>query len=285
MKIIKYPDGSSYVEIPSDYKEALSESYKITHRINSYEDLWHLGQLLDAFNFKEISPRVFIPNLIDAQADMRFGNYNQSSGLRLVTKFLNQFDALYEIFHPHNPAVLEALLDNVIIRNNSEFIQKVLIQLGMYLPKHNTKNKIYKSDLILMSPDAGAFKPLMKLSNEIKWQGETYSASKYREPGTGKLTQLVDRQDFEGKDVLIIDDICVYGGTFKGLAKILKEKNIGKLYLAVSHMTIQNHKDNELFTLFDKVFTTNSKYDNYFIPSKEGGIQPTNLEIIKPFNI
>lgn len=83
---------------------------------------------------------------------------------------------------------------------------------------------------------------------------------------------------------MLLDDICIYGGTFKGLAKLLKERNCGKLYLAVSHMTVQDLGGDPVTNYFDKVFTTNSKYDNYFTKDSEaGGVQPKNLEIIKMF--
>jgi ribose-phosphate pyrophosphokinase len=137
-----------------------------------------------------------------------------------------------------------------------------------------------------MSSDAGGFKPLMKLCDKISWQGETASASKYRECKDGKsiLTQLIAHNDFQGKDILIVDDICVYGGTFKGLSKILKERNCGKLYLAVSHMTVQNLGEDPVTNYFDKVFTTNSKYDQYFTSyGAEDQPKLQNLEIIKLF--
>jgi len=127
----------------------------------------------------------------------------------------------------------------------------------------------------------------MKLCDKIEWKGETYSASKYR-GYTGKETKLfqeVDRLNFEGKDILIVDDICVYGGTFKGLSKLLRERNCGKLYLAVSHMTVQNLGEDPITNYFDKVFTTNSKYDTYTSdePKDLTIYQPENLEIIKLF--
>lgn len=112
------------------------------------------------------------------------------------------------------------------------------------------------------------------------------------------LNQTIDKQDFQGKDILIIDDICVYGGTFKGLFKLLRERNCGKLYLAVSHMTIQNLGEDPVTNYFNRIFTTNSKFDNYYYTEKsnyvnytrEGNeevcfdkITPKNLEIIKLF--
>ena len=66
----------------------------------------------------------------------------------------------------------------------------------------------------------------MKLCDKIGWKGQTASASKSRlwDGKESRLVQQIQCTDFEGKDVLIIDDICVYGGTFKGLSKLLKER-------------------------------------------------------------
>ena len=281
MKIIKYPDGSSYASV-SPLKEFI-------FKVNSYEDLWHLNQIIDAQNSLGITPTVTIPNLIDAQADRRF-NKNESSGLKLVCNFLNNMNASFKIFHPHNPEVVEALVDNVEIIDNTYFIKEVLSEIycqnmGIERDKGLSYHKKHElcDNVILFSSDAGGFKPLIKLCDRINWQGETYSASKARLTGHSepRLFQKVDKVDFEGKDILIIDDICVHGGTFKSLAKMLKERNCGKLYLAVSHMTVQNLGEDPVTNYFDKVFTTNSKYDEYFTNGADSIYD--NLEIIKIF--
>ena len=271
--ITKYPDGSSYATIDNS-----NITNTIKWNINSYEDLWHLHQYVDAFN--SINDRrnlkVIIPNLIDAQADRRFG-YGQSSGLKLVCNFLNSMDAEFRVFHPHNAEVVEALMDNVQIIDNSGFIRKVLDMLP-----EGTNGK-FTDNGILMSADAGGFKPLMKLCDTIKWKAGIYTAAKSRGYKDGKsiLTQIVDREDFYGKDVLIVDDLSIYGGTFKGLSKLLRTKNVGNLYLAVSHMTMQNLGDDPVTNYFDKVFTTDSKFDNYYMKSERGeAYQPSNLVII-----
>lgn len=279
MKIIKYPDNSSYYELITN-----NVNQEYTVRINSYEDLWHLNQLVDAHNnFMAKIPTITIPCLIDAQADKRFAS-NQSSGLKLVCKFLNSMNANFKIFHPHNPEVVEASMDNVEIIDNSEFIKEVIWKLNGNYPKETSYLNLKKDNLILMSSDAGGFKPLMKLCDKIQWKGEVASASKSREYKEGKtvLTQLIAHNDFRGKDILIIDDICIYGGTFKGLSKLLKERNCGKLYLAVSHMTVQDLGEDPITNYFDKVFTTNSKYNTYRAENN-GTYTPENLEIIKLF--
>lgn len=275
MQINKYPDNSSYV--------VAHPQEEVTYRVNSYEDLWHLNQVVDALNNLDITPTITLPNLIDAQADRRF-NSNESSGLKLVCKFLNSMKANFKIFHPHNPEVVEALLDNVKIIDNYGYIGRILSE---YFNNGKGIEGSYQDNIALFSSDAGGFKPLMKLADKLNWRGEVYGASKSRkyEKGKSKLIQVIDKQDFEGKDILIIDDICVYGGTFIGLAKMLRERNVGKLYLAISHLTVEN-PNSELFSMFDKVFTTNSKYDEYFpLLHKDGGgaSKAKNLKVIKLF--
>ena len=250
-----YPDGSKYVDI-------VKFSYTLVFRLNSYEDLWILNQIHDIVKHQGRIVNVIIPNLLDAQADRRF-NDNQPHGLKLVCSFLNEMkNFFFKIYHPHNPEVVEALLDRVEIIDNHDFIYEVLSKL-----KHNYYDfKAYnmEDNLILMSSDAGGFKPLMKLCDKLEWAGETSSASKSRKYVNGKseLTQVLDRDDFKGKDILIIDDICVYGGTFKGLAKMLDERNCGKLFLAVSHMTVLELGKDSVGNYFDRVFTTNSKFED-----------------------
>lgn len=268
MKIIKYPDNGKY--IINDLNET-----NLTYRINTYEDLFLLKSIKDANpNLKEIT----IPCMFHQQHDRRF-NQNESFELKLVCEFINSigFEKV-KVFHPHSD-VTPALLNNCEVINNYNFINQVL---GLLEENYLSLPRGIENNLILMSTDAGGFKPLMKLCNQIDWKGETYSASKSRsyECGASKLIQVVDRQDFNGKDLMIIDDLSCYGGTFIGLAKLLKERNVGKLYLAISHITVES-PNLELYDYFDKIFTTNSKGLEY----KNGwGKHPTNLQIINLFD-
>lgn len=125
-----------------------------------------------------------------------------------------------------------------------------------------------------------------KLADKIDFRGDILAAAKNRKFVDGKsvLTQQLPNFDYKGKDVLIIDDICIYGGTFKGLAKLLRKQGCNKLYLAISHLTIQNHEKDNVFEHFDKVFTTNSKYDDYWVRiNRNSAKQIPNLEVIKLF--
>lgn len=257
-----YPDGTTYCDLLGfGYPEFL------TVRINSYNDLWYLAQLRDAYKSVGCNANITIPWLLDGQADDRFGD-GQSFNLKLICEFINQMKWLtVSIFHPHNSQLVKGLIDNVIIRDNTEFIMQALDRIS---PAGNSRK-----NFVLMSPDAGAYKWIMKLADKINWHGEVECASKSREFKEGKsiLTQSIGRQDFEGKDIIILDDLSIFAGTFVGLAKILRQRNAGNLYLIVSHITVPN-PNKELEELYTGIFTTNSKGLQYDLK---------NLEVINLF--
>ena len=250
---IKYPDGGVYAEI-DDFTNPV-----ITEKINSYEDLFFIKSIKEICDHNKIeNVELIIPCMFQQQHDRRFKE-NQSFELKNICDFINScnFFKVY-VYHPHSDAVQMAL-NNVRIMDNSNFISKVLSNI--------------EGEPILLSTDAGSYKWINKLADTLNFQGEVYGANKSRDMETHKLTQIIDRQDFKGRDILILDDLCVAGGTFIGLAKLLKERNVGKLYLAVSHITIKN-PNKELETSYEKVYCTNSKYDEYEL---------NNLQIIKQF--
>lgn len=259
----RYPDGAGYWKLPGT-SSAVFGSSEIA-RINSYEDLWRFAQLVyQRDNWVE---KYTIPNLIDGQADRPFGN-QKVSGLSIVCGFLRSLQVNLRIFHPHNPEVVQALIPNAEIIMNDLFVDTVVNYIS------NTTD-----NLDMLAPDAGAYKNVMRLADEIDFQGAVYSASKMR-PAIGEMKQIVPVEDFGGRDILIVDDICVFGGTFKNLAKELRKRNVGRLFLAVSHMTVQTHKNKDLFYAFDHIYTTSSKYTEYFVKGREEFHNPKNLTVI-----
>lgn len=272
MEIKEYPDGTSYVTVSE------KENLYITFKVNSYKGLWHLNQFVDAYVHKhKCRPTITIPNLIDAQADRRFAD-NQSAGLKLVLKFLGQMEADFRVFHPHNAEVVEMTTDNIEIISNRRFVESALHKLSDVARGFTEWGEDLSKNTIILAPDAGAYKSTMKLAEELDWQGEVLSASKSRDPKTGKLTQVLPNYNFEGKNVVLLDDIVVYGGTARNLARKLREAGVNKLALVVSHMTIRDLQGKSPTHEFDHVFTTNSKFDKYY---EDYGIVPD----ICPINI
>ena len=283
-----YPDNSFYVEVGNFNKTFI-------FRINSYEDLWELNQLHDVYKYNNKNAIVIIPNLFTSQEDRRF-DIAQPFSLKLVLEFLKGMENFdYKIFHPHNSEVVEAILDNrVEIIDNHDFINNVFFHISNYKSfmdfvikresfiYNNDKGIQIPNNLVVLLPDGGAYKWGVKLMDKLGFNGDVVAASKNRQyvDGKSKLVQQLPDYDFKGKDILIIDDICVYGGTFKGLAKMLKKRNCGKLYLAVSHMTVLELGKDSVGNYFDEVFTTNSKFEEDY--TSDGN---TSLARVTKFDI
>ena len=287
-EIKSYPDNTKYVIVKKI-------TNNLTFRLNTYEDLWILNQIHDVVKKANWKVTVTISNLIDAQADRRF-DIDQPFGLKLVLEFLKGMENFdYKIFHPHNPEVVEAILDDrVEIIDNHDFIKDVFFHISNYksfmdfvtkgesFVYSNAKGIQIPNNLVVLLPDGGAYKWGVKLMDKLGFNGDVVAASKNRQyvDGKSKLVQQLPDYDFNGKDILIIDDICIYGGTFKGLAKMLKKRNCGKLFLAVSHMTVLELGEDSIGNYFNNVFTTNSKFEEDY--TSDGN---TSLAKITKINI
>ena len=87
-------------------------------------------------------------------------------------------------------------------------------------------------NVVLFFPDEGSMKRYSDFSPL------PYSFGiKQRDWETGRIKGLKIQSDIDlrGKDVLIVDDICSYGGTFAHAAKALREAGVNKIYLYVTH--------------------------------------------------
>ena len=116
----------------------------------------------------------------------------------------------------------------------------------------------------LVSPDAGSNK---KTSDAAGWLGRDgfIRADKLRDLTNGKIKEIVVyADDLKGKNAIILDDLCEFGGTFLGLAQVLKTKNCGKVILFATHGAFGGvaKTDATLENLFkngiDEIWTTDS---------------------------
>lgn len=131
----------------------------------------------------------------------------------------------------------------------------------------NCNCTISKSDLLwcmsgslgnidaFVAPDAGATKEVEKLAREFN--KEFIQGMKQRDTKTGKLTGFTYYGDVKGKRLLIVDDLCDGGGTFKGLANELAFGEPEDIQLYVTHGMFTNGLEG-FDSYFSKIYTTNS---------------------------
>ena len=137
-----------------------------------------------------------------------------------------------------------ALLNNVELMDVSRHINQAI-----YLCKNN-------DNFILYFPDEGA----MKRYSDGCGLPYTFGIKK-RNWEDGKIlgVQIADPELVNGKDVLIVDDICSRGGTFYHSAKALKEAGAANISLYITHCE-NTILEREIFTsgLINNVYTTDS---------------------------
>jgi ribose-phosphate pyrophosphokinase len=248
-----FSGGEPHIKINPDFDT--TQKVTITHRLNSFNDLGLLCITVDALRRMDVKIiDLFIPYFPAARQD-RVMIKGEALSVKVYADIINrlQLNKVF-VFDAHSE-VTPALVNNCEVIPNHTFIQHVL--------------KVVGDNVKLISPDGGALKKIYKVS-EFLGGIDVVECSKSRDVKTGKLSGFkVYEDDLNGMDCLIVDDICDGGGTFVGLAEELKNKNAGKLYLAVSHGIF--NKGFEVLNCFDGIFTTNSVKD----------FEDENVQVIK----
>jgi len=110
---------------------------------------------------------------------------------------------------------------------------------------------------VLVCPDKGAVGRCTDIKEQLNLN-DMVLCEKRRDPSTGKIIKtevLID--DLSGKCAVITDDICDGGFTFIKIAEQLRQKNVSKIVLFVTHGIFS--KGLEVFDdLIDEIITTNS---------------------------
>lgn len=264
-KAWKFPGGELHVKLKEEFMQVLTNSSKdlvITTRMNCSDDLIFLCIIVDTISKTWINEiHVMMPYALYQQADRDFGE-GECFSLKTITNILNSLPVVsYTIFDAHSD-VSPALLKGCKVIDNSEFV-KAVINMISAREGQGTDGYYPEDQLVILSPDAGAYKKIFKLADKIGWKGRIETANKYRDTKNGEISGLrLSQEDFQGRDILIIDDICIGGRTFIALAEELYKRNAGSIYLAVSHGIFSNGLL-ELGRYFTNIFTTNSRRNEY----------------------
>jgi ribose-phosphate pyrophosphokinase len=238
-----FSGGEPHIKINPTFDK--SKEVTITHRLNSFNDLGLLCLAVDALQRMDAKLQNLIIPYFPAARQDRVMIKGEPLSVKVYANIINTLNFKKVIVFDAHSEVTPAVLNNCEVVTNHNFIQKVIQEIG--------------NDVLLISPDGGALKKIYNVS-EFLGGIEVVECSKSRDVKTGKLNGFkVYADDLQGKDCLIVDDICDGGGTFIGLADELKKKNAGKLYLAVSYGIFS--KGFESLKDFDRIFTTNSFRD------------------------
>ncbi len=207
----------------------------------SMDELAILGLWADYAHQKGEKAVAYIPYMPAARADR--GN---PFGAKVYADIINSFN-LDEvvIFDPHSPVIVE-LLNNVTVVDSARVVR--LAVAGQTLTAAD------RGYVGVIAPDKGAVDRASRAAKALHLP--LFKATKVRDEATGKLSNFaIEELPSEGR-LLIVDDICDGGGTFRGLAAISGVPR-ERLSLWVSH-GIFSGAANELTDYFSAIYTTDS---------------------------
>jgi ribose-phosphate pyrophosphokinase len=163
--------------------------------------------------------------------------------LKTFCELVNLQDFAEVIVHDPHSDVGPALLNNCRVVPQWELARQVI-------PEEWFQSALF------VSPDAGAYKKVSQLVD-----GPVAIGLKVRERGKIVRSEVLSPISLEGRDCMIVDDICDGGRTFVALAAKLKERGVAKVGLYVTHGIFANGFD-ELGKNIDAIFTTDSFQHN-----------------------
>ena len=253
----RFPDGTLLMKLPFSPKP----SNEIRWHYENDAELFKLICLVKTMRemYKGVRIDLFMPYLPNARQD-RVKNPEDVFTLKYFCEIINslEFDTVF-VTDVHSNVGL-ALLDRVREIKPWGQIHNALTKITFMETgdvMHEAREECYKN-LLLFYPDEGAMK---RYSGEM---GMPYIFGvKDRDWKTGQIKKLNlagDVSMIEGKNILIIDDICSKGGTFYYAAKELKEAGAANIYLYVTHCenTIYEGELLKEDSLIKHIFTTNS---------------------------
>lgn len=244
----KFPDGTVLIRCEPCEKARIEWFYE------SDEELFQL--LCVARHLRERGTKrmeLFLPYLPNARMD-RVKGREEVFTLKYFCEWINSlsFDAV-EVIDVHSK-VGKALLNNVVSFTPKKALEQVL-------------NKIGREELVLYFPDEGAFKRYVDL---LPGFASCYGR-KRRDWKSGKILGLEIVKgglDLKGAKILMVDDICSYGGTFYYSVSALKEEGVDKIYSFATHTeaSLLSKKSKYLQLLksgeVERHFTTRSLHRN-----------------------
>lgn len=257
--IIKFPGGELHPKISFNPSGAfISNIVDIIFSPKNSDDIMTLLLVVNACRKLDAECRVkctytlHIKYLPYARQD-RVALQGEAFGLKVMADLINSLNLDSVVLYDPHSLVAPALFNNSIVEEQHVLLVPLIFS-GIYKAQEEGKTVMF------LAPDAGAKKKTDILAS--LFEAEAVSATKVRDPDTGKLSKThIYQEDLDilckADEIYIADDICDGGGTFILLAKHLREKGItANLHLAVTNGIFSKGKE-VLTTYFKRVTTYN----------------------------
>ncbi len=240
----RFPDNEMYLRVNENLND---EDVIIIGNTRSDQDIIEYLLLLDAV--KEESPRsliAVIPFFGYARQHMRYNNGEPISS-KVFTQAINNYADKIISVELHNEQTLK-------------YSKIPFINIKIINPIYNYfRDK--KIDYVI-SPDDGGYERARILGSKLGIPA--YYIDKKRIDSKTVKMELPD-EDYNGKNILLLDDIISTGGTIIKATKLLRENNANKIYACAIHGVFALNSNERIEKYVDELTVTDTietKYSN-----------------------
>ncbi|WAX14175.1 hypothetical protein ECO319P1_00016 [Escherichia phage ECO319P1] len=219
--------------------------------------------------------RLFIPYLPYARQDRRMTKHDAFS-LKVFGNLLNSLKINTIMCFDAHSDVAAGIIDNLTVIGQDRI-------MGISEVSH----ALTVNDPLIVAPDMGAVKKIHKVCASLNRADSPIVMDKEREPSTGKIGNhkiIFGTERVDGRNCLIVDDICDGGRTFISAATELKAAGAATVSLYVTHGIFSQGIDALLGGGIDKVFTTDSLIDTGTLASEKVRVFKCN-DILSAFSM
>lgn len=237
----EFPDGTPSLKIKAEGPVATIEwLYEKNEEILLYYIVNHLRAYGRVKELHLVMP--YIPN---ARLDrIEEGDEETVFTLKYFCNFINSLEFDSVTVRDAHSYVSFGMLNNVVPEPVGPIIRGLIEDLFAGTDK----------ETIVFFPDEGASKRYAK-----KIDYRSCFGIKVREKGKVESLEVKGNLPQESFDVLIVDDICSYGGTFLKAAQALKKRGADNIYLYITHCENNILKGDLIKSgLIKKIYTTHS---------------------------
>ena len=218
---VYYPDGTMKINLPLNGQQNGSP-VRIIWKYETEAELLRLIYVTKHIHAQyQCEIELFLPYLPNARMD-RVHAKDEVFTLKYFCEIINSLEFSRVTVLDVHSSVGAALLDRVTVQQPENYFLEA---------KHVCKFSAAKDCVFF--PDEGSCK---RYADLCKGFAHIAFGIKKRDWNTGKILGLdVVGEIPQGAKILIVDDICAYGGTVYHSAKKLKEMGAGEIYVFFSH--------------------------------------------------
>lgn len=241
----------------------------ITNHMSPDDHFQDLKRIISAAAGKARRVNVIMPFLYESRQHKRSGRESLDCALMLQELARMGVDNIIT-FDAH-----DARVQNAIPLRGFETVQ-ASYQFMKYLLKEETDLAIDSDHMMVISPDEGGMNRAVYLANVLGLDmGMFYKRRDYTCVVKGRNPIVAHEflgSSVEGKDVIIIDDMISSGESIQDVAKELKRRKAGKIFVCATFGLFTNglSKFDEYYEngLIDRILTTNLIYQSKELLSK-----------------